>query len=158
MIASTVARLLRSTIELLRGSRSAPATRRQVAALPVRRDAKGELHVLLVTTRGSKRLIIPKGWPIKGHADHEAAAIEAREEAGVLGRVSPEPVGLYEYSKRVEGRAVRIAVTVYRLDVEQQLSRWREKGQRRLVWMPLVDALTRVGELGLVPIFKSLGG
>ncbi|HEY3622474.1 MAG TPA: NUDIX domain-containing protein [Roseiarcus sp.] len=45
------------------------------------------LEILLVTTRQSKRWIIPKGWPIKGLRPAKSAAREAFEEAGVRGPV-----------------------------------------------------------------------
>src|SRR3712207_7349402 len=58
----------------------------QVAALPFRiRD--GRIEVLLVTSRETKRWLIPKGWPMKGKKPHKAAAQEAEEEAGVKGEI-----------------------------------------------------------------------
>ena len=56
----------------------------QVAALPDK-GKPGSYNVLLVTSREPHRWIIPKGWPMKGRKDHEAAAQEALEEAGVEG-------------------------------------------------------------------------
>ena len=61
--------------------------RKQVAAVPVTRDDEGRLMVMLITSRETRRLIVPKGWAMKGRKDHRAAAIEAREEAGLIGRV-----------------------------------------------------------------------
>ncbi|HLL59899.1 MAG TPA: NUDIX domain-containing protein, partial [Allosphingosinicella sp.] len=55
----------------------------QVAALPYRRGADGSVEVLLVTTRGTGRWMVPKGWPMRGKSHAEAAAQEAFEEAGV---------------------------------------------------------------------------
>jgi hypothetical protein len=37
---------------------------------------------MLITSRETGRFINPKGWPMKGRADADAAAIKAREEAG----------------------------------------------------------------------------
>jgi 8-oxo-dGTP pyrophosphatase MutT (NUDIX family) len=65
---------------------------RQVAALPFRIHS-GSLEVLIITSRDTGRFIIPKGWPMKGRADPDAAAVEAREEAGVIGKVHREPIG-----------------------------------------------------------------
>ena len=39
--------------------------RSQFAALPWRRDAHGEVEILLITSRETRRWVIPKGWPIK---------------------------------------------------------------------------------------------
>jgi len=38
------------------------------------------LEILFITTRQSKRWIIPKGWPIKGLRPAKSAAREAFEE------------------------------------------------------------------------------
>src|SRR3546814_7380580 len=56
---------------------------RQVAALPYQIDAAGHARVMLITSRESRRWVVPKGNPVKGIALHEAAAHEAFEEAGV---------------------------------------------------------------------------
>ena len=56
---------------------------RQVAAIPFRLDEHGDIEVMLVTSRTTKRFIVPKGWPMKGKSGRKAAMIEAQEEAGV---------------------------------------------------------------------------
>lgn len=109
---------------------------RQVAALPMRRTAAGDTEVLLVTTRGRGSWTIPKGWPMRGRSDAEAAAQEAREEAGVIGTVGPNPVGTFRYCKRGRGGGRAIRVTVYRLDVSRTRRRWRERDERKLRWLP----------------------
>ena len=62
-----------------------PAIRLQNAGLPYRVTKAGALEILLVTTRQTRRWIIPKGWPIKGLKPANSAAREAFEEAGVSG-------------------------------------------------------------------------
>ena len=57
---------------------------------------------MLVTSRGTGRWIIPKGWPMKRKAPHAAAAREALEEAGVVGEVQSSPLGSYSYEKRLK--------------------------------------------------------
>ena len=57
----------------------------QYGALPYRFAADGSLEVLIVTTRRTRRWIIPKGWPIHGLTPAKSAAREAFEEAGVRG-------------------------------------------------------------------------
>eukprot|EP01041_Mallomonas_annulata_P039872 gene39872-biopygen31591 len=59
--------------------------RTQYAALPWRRRADGGVDVLLITSRDTRRWVIPKGWPIKMLKPGPSAAQEAFEEAGVLG-------------------------------------------------------------------------
>ena len=56
----------------------------QYAALPFR--LKPQREVMLVSSRETKRWVIPKGWPMKGRKPHAAAAQEALEEAGVSAR------------------------------------------------------------------------
>jgi 8-oxo-dGTP pyrophosphatase MutT (NUDIX family) len=57
---------------------------------------------MLVTSRETRRWIIPKGWPKKGKSPHRSAAREAFEEAGVLGAVGRQPVGSFSYEKRLK--------------------------------------------------------
>ena len=66
--------------------------------------AKGnsQLEIMLVTSRGTRRWIIPKGWPKRGMLPYDTAAKEAFEEAGVIGKVSKRPIGSYPYDKILE--------------------------------------------------------
>jgi 8-oxo-dGTP pyrophosphatase MutT (NUDIX family) len=59
--------------------------RAQYAALPWRLGERVE--ILLVTSRDTHRWVIPKGWPMKGRSPRGAAAVEASEEAGLLGKI-----------------------------------------------------------------------
>ncbi len=75
-------------------------TLKQVGALCVcQADDGDELLVLLVTSRDTRRWVIPKGWPAKSLKAHQAAAREAKEEAGVQGRVSSTIFGKYRYTR-----------------------------------------------------------
>ena len=128
----------------------------QVAALPIRRDDCGQTRVLLITSRETRRWIIPKGWPMKGRTNAQAAAQEALEEAGVEGRVQKEPVGKYLYWKRAETNFALCEVLVYLLDVRRQLDTWPEWGQREARWFSVEDAADLVDEPGLTAIIASL--
>jgi 8-oxo-dGTP pyrophosphatase MutT (NUDIX family) len=130
----------------------------QVAALPVRRRDDGDVEVLLITSRGTKRWIIPKGWPIKGLKRHEAAAQEAFEEAGISGNVHKKPLGSYVYWKRREAHFDLCSVEVYLLDVERQSDVWLEKGQRQAIWVDLDGATHLTEEPGLRAILLKLAG
>ena len=72
----------------------------QAGVIPYRFEA-GALQVLLITSRGSGRWVIPKGGIEKGFSPAQAAAREAYEEAGVKGRISDAPLGSFTYSKRL---------------------------------------------------------
>jgi 8-oxo-dGTP pyrophosphatase MutT (NUDIX family) len=133
-------------------------TQHQVAALPFRRTESGELSVLLVSSRCTHRPLIPKGWPMKGKSDRKAAAIEALEEAGVVGTPSRQPIGRYRYWKRLDDCFALVDVDVYSLEVNETLDDWRERGQRELMWMNHKEAALIVDEPGLASILQSFGG
>ncbi len=122
--------------------------RRQVAALPWRSAAdSADLQILLVSSRETRRWVIPKGWQMKGKLDHQAAAQEAYEEAGLDGRIVERPIGDYPYLKRLKSGAARpVTVDVYPLEVTGEHATWPEKGQRTLQWMSPVEAALAVQE------------
>jgi 8-oxo-dGTP pyrophosphatase MutT (NUDIX family) len=70
------------------------------------------LEILLLTTRRSKRWIIPKGWPIKGLRPAKSAAREAFEEAGVRGRVGAKSIGLFAYDKILDENGIQVSCEV----------------------------------------------
>jgi len=140
------------------GRKSEPKAKlfQQYAALPFTlRD--GELLVLLVTSRETRRWIIPKGWPEKNLKGHEVAQREALEEAGVLGKIAKTPLATFQYLKRIdETKRKRCTVDVFPLAVQQELDDWPEKAQRERAWMTPGQAALRVAEAGLVHLFLTL--
>ena len=129
----------------------------QYAALPYRRKGNSSTEVLLVTSRETGRWIIPKGWPRKGNAPHKAAAREAREEAGVLGRIERRAIGWFCYEKRLKsGKMVVCDVKVFPLKVERQEERWPEMGERQLKWLSRTKAAKTVEDSGLGTLIRSL--
>ncbi len=132
--------------------------RPQVGVLPMRRTPEGGTEVLLVTSRETRRWIIPKGWPMKGRKPFEAAAREAYEEAGIVGHVGKQPIGFYLYEKRLKNRdAVLCQVTVFPLDVRKQLKKFPERGQREARWFSPSDAAEAVIEAGLAGLIRAAG-
>lgn len=129
---------------------------KQVAALPVRKGEDGLLEVLLVTSRETGRWVIPKGWPSKRLSDRDAAAREARQEAGVTGSMKSRPIGTYRYRK-VQPEGTRLLdVTVYLLKVEREKKSWPEKGQRQRSWFKADAAARRVREPSLQRLIRAL--
>jgi 8-oxo-dGTP pyrophosphatase MutT (NUDIX family) len=128
----------------------------QVAALPLAIGGDGIVRVLLLTSRETKRWVIPKGWPMKGRKPYEAAAQEALEEAGVVGRAKKRPLGTYTYFKRREAHFDVCRVDVYPLLVKKQLDTWREKDQRQARWFTLDEAADLVQEPGLVALLRKV--
>lgn len=105
----------------------------QVAAIPIRWTS-GRPEVLLVTTRGTGRWTVPKGWPLADALGAECAAREAFEEAGVRGRVDPYSLGVYEYWKRAKKGRTFLMVTAYVLHVEEVERNWPERAERKRAW------------------------
>jgi len=129
---------------------------RQVAALPLMVGDDGVARALLVTSRGTKRWVIPKGWPMKGRKPHESAAQEALEEAGVIGLASKKPIGTYTYFKWRAAHFDVCRVDVYLLMVKRQLTTWREKDQREACWFTLEAAADLVQEPELVALLQRV--
>lgn len=120
--------------------------RRQVAALPWRGEGEA-LRILLVSSRETRRWVIPKGWPMKNKTDFAAAAQEAYEEAGLDGVIEQTAIGDYDYLKRLKSGAARqVTVDVFPMKVTGEHATWPEKGQRTLQWMTPVEAALAVQE------------
>lgn len=130
----------------------------QVAALPIVTGIDGKPQVVLVTSRETGRWVIPKGWTMRGRKDHEAAAVEAFEEAGVTGKVEKRPLGTYEYVKVMpKGQDdIDVRVTVYLLDVDHVLGKWPELKERTRDMVSTIEAAERVDEDGLRQIIRDL--
>ena len=119
----------------------------QVGALCFRGTEVGQIEVLLITTRETRRWTIPKGWPIKGLKPHEAAEREAWEEAGIKGKAKKKPYGYYTYLKRLtDSRTIPAVVEVHALEVKEASDNFPEFGQRVLIWLPPVEAALQVSE------------
>lgn len=133
-----------------------PTALMQIGALCLRDGKTGPEVLLAKSSRG--RWIVPKGWPMDGHTDAEAAKIEAWEEGGVRkGKVGKAPVGGYMTEKRFDdGRRVPCHVSLYRIDVTKMTDTYPEAGLRKRKWMKLKKAKKKVGDAGLRALLKAL--
>lgn len=130
--------------------------RHQYAALPWRRGEDGGVQVLLITSRETRRWVIPKGWPIKGLNSKKSAAREAFEEAGVVGAIGKKKIGDYHYDKRLRsGRVQEVRVTVYPLRVKAEATMWPEHGQRDKLWTTVDEAAPLVIEPELRELIRA---
>jgi 8-oxo-dGTP pyrophosphatase MutT (NUDIX family) len=130
---------------------------KQVAALPWRDIGQG-IEVLLISSRETKRWVIPKGWPIPSLSPPESALREAFEEAGVGGQIDRKPAGRFDYMKWMkDGTEVPCNVDVFPLEVMIQHREWPEQGQRDARWFRRDDAAAAVDEPGLAAIIRKLG-
>ncbi len=116
------------------------------------------VSILLVTSRETKRWVVPKGNIGSGVAPHIAAAREAEEEAGVRGAVCPTPLGSYRYrKKRGNGAWLMADVELFPLSVTEELPDWKEKEERERRWFSLSEAAGKVDEPDLADLIRSFG-
>ena len=134
---------------------------RQIAVLPYRTlgaAVDAPIEILLITSRQTRRWVIPKGGLMKGMLPHAAAAKEAEEEAGVLGAACPTPLGSYRYRKRRNsGASIWVDVDVFPFAVTEELDTWDEQHQRERRWFPLAEAAGMVDEDDLRALIRSFG-
>ena len=129
----------------------------QTAALPIGRDRKGRLTVLMITSRDTGRWIVPKGWLMDDAKPWRAAEIEALEEAGAKGFVGREDIGEYTYDKRLDdGSVLTCRVRVYPMRVEKLKRTWKERGERKRRWFSPETAARRVQEPELAELLRRL--
>ncbi len=129
---------------------------RQAGAIPFQ-HRKGVLYVLLITSRGSGRWVIPKGGIEPGFTARQAAAQEALEEAGIKGELDAKPLGFFTYAKRLKsGISKPASVEVYALRVQKQLKKWPERAERQFEWMTIEAAMAAVQEAGVARLLAKL--
>ncbi len=123
----------------------------QSGVIPFRK--KGDrLKILLVTTARGKGWIVPKGIVEPGLSARRSAEKEALEEAGVRGRLSKQPLGVYTYSKW----GGTCTVQVFLLEVREVLDRWPEASIRKRRWVRVEEAERLLEPPGLKALVRSL--
>ena len=135
----------------------------QVAALCFRSGKGAEddgpiKQVLLITSRGTGRWILPKGWPIDGKNGPESALQEAWEEAGVTeAEINPETIGQFDYDKLLDSGGITPVETQVDMTRVRKLSEtYPEADQRERRWFSPADAATQVQEPELQALLRSL--
>jgi ADP-ribose pyrophosphatase YjhB (NUDIX family) len=129
----------------------------QYAALPYRIEGR-QLQVRLITSRGTGRWVIPKGWPIVGLRPADAAAVEAAEEDGLEGEMAPTPIGSYHYLKRLKGQHTQqTQVIVFPFRVTGHASTYKEQGERHGAWFAYAKAAALVAEPALRRLIRDFG-
>lgn len=116
---------------------------------------EGKLQFLLITSRGTGRWIIPKGWPMDGETPAGAAATEAWEEAGVTGKLSHNVLGFYAYDKGYGGGRMPCVVAVFPLKVKKVAQEFPEADQRKRKWVGRKKAAAMVSEPELRAIIQN---
>ena len=119
---------------------------------------KGKKYVLLISSRGSKQWILPKGWLEDDLTEGKLAALEAKEEAGVITR--PEKIkkmGAYRYNKRLsQKRCMRVHINVYSMPVKRLKKKFKERQQRKRKWVTIRKAIKLVSDEDLQAFLKKI--
>lgn len=114
------------------------------------------IQILLVTSRRSRRWIIPKGWPVDQATPAEFAQTEAWEEAGVEGKAAPVCLGIFSYSKELDpGETLPCIVAVFPLKVKKLRTTYPEKADRRRKWFSQKKAAKLVDEPELATMIRN---
>lgn len=138
----------------VRGSHKSDV-RSQFAALCYR-IVHDKPQILLITSRKTRRWIVPKGWPMDGMTPAQCAAQEAWEEAGVVGKALDRCLGLYSYSKALNSAGgMPVVAMIYPVRVKSLAADFPEKGQRRRKWFSPKKAASRVVEPELARILRD---
>jgi 8-oxo-dGTP pyrophosphatase MutT (NUDIX family) len=131
---------------------------RQYGVIPFREDSNGRIEILLITSRETRRWVVPRGNPIAGLSAAESAAQEAFEEAGIRGEVEALPIGSYSYDKkRASGVMQQAVVELFPLRVRETLDAWPERDERARSWFAREEAAAAVAEAELAALIRGLG-
>jgi 8-oxo-dGTP pyrophosphatase MutT (NUDIX family) len=130
--------------------------KRQYGVIPYRRANDG-IEIMLITSRKTRRWIVPKGWPISRKPSREVARLEALEEAGLEGTIGKRPFGYFHYPKRLrDGSVVVCRVDVFALEVGRQRETWPECSERKRRWFESRRAIELVRERELKTLIGTL--
>ena len=129
----------------------------QFAALCYTCDGS-QKKVLLITSRGSGRWILPKGWPIDGLDAVGAAMQEAWEEAGVkIAEIGEKPIGNFNYNKALDGGGVApVTAQVHVFKVDRLEDNYPEAHERQRKWVSPDQAAEMVREPELQELLRAL--
>ena len=117
----------------------------RAAAISYRRSAEG-IEFLLVRTRNRRAWTFPKGHIERGESPVQAARREAKEEAGVSGRIETTPFTRYRLPAwRAPGLApTEVCVEAFLMEVEAP--RRRGTAERAVGWFAPPEAARRLAE------------
>ena len=124
----------------------------QSAVIPFRRTPQGK-EVLITGSSSGRHWVVPKGIVDPGLSPAESAGVEAREEAGVEGKISDNRLGTFTYEKW--GATCR--VEVYAMEVSHILPMdvWEESHRQR-TWVAAETAAAMLYQKAFGPLIAQL--
>tara|TARA_B100000575_G_C22653838_1_gene400972 strand:- start:124 stop:537 length:414 start_codon:yes stop_codon:yes gene_type:complete len=119
---------------------------------------KGKKYILMVTSRGSKQWILPKGWIEDDLTEKQLAALEAEEEAGVITKAQKiKKMGVYRYNKWLSQKSsVPVNVNVYSMPIKRLKKKFKERHQRKRKWVTVKKAIKIVSDKDLEAFLKKI--
>ena len=125
---------------------------RQSSVIPYRMN-NDDPEILVILSSQKKHFVVPKGIKDPGLSAQDSAAKEAREEAGVEGRVMDPPLGSYRYEKWGSS----CDVDVYAMEVTAVVPEreWQESHRGR-EWVSPEEAASRLKQKALAPMVLAL--
>ena len=121
----------------------------QASVVPYRFGEAG-IEFCLITTRKSQRWGFPKGRIHSDESPDEAALHEAREEAGLTGRIVGKPIGKYVYKKKRRKQRVTVMLMV----VDGCDDEWQESNERQRRWASLEEARLLLDRPNLIHLLQ----
>ena len=124
----------------------------QSSVIPYRMR-NGNPEILVILSSQKKHFVVPKGIKDPGLSPQDSAAKEAREEAGVEGKVMDPALGCYRYEKW----GSVCTVDVYAMEVTDVVPEheWQESHRGR-EWVSPEEAAERLKQKALVPMVRAL--
>lgn len=116
--------------------------------------ASEPFRFVIVTSRRTGRWVLPKGSIDEGMTPSEAAAQEAVEEAGVIGKTATSPVGTYRVPKIRPPFIWSVEVALYPIEVTEILDVWIEAEQRTRRFVTLDEAAPLLEDDGVLDLVK----
>jgi 8-oxo-dGTP pyrophosphatase MutT (NUDIX family) len=126
---------------------SESAARPSVAAAVCYRRRDGRVEFLLVRTKDGDKWTFPKGHVEQGETPADAAAREAREEAGVSGTIADQPLTYYVYPGGSDGPGER-RVAAFLLEVSSQTAPAADERSRHPAWFDPETAEKKLSAAG----------
>lgn len=105
----------------------------------------GNLRILLITDRNQQKWGVPKGRPKKGRLPLMSVALDAFEDAGIIGEIDPRPLTDYgDTTPAGDGAKLVRRVTLFAMRVRGTLLHWQDYGQRQRRWFSASEAADRL--------------